>query len=249
MNFPGSFAWSASATFRFQTVAGNLGGHERLDRRSGDQGVDGVQSDPLHFFLRPGLQDQRLRRRELADRGARLVCQVDHARVFGVVGDARPVERRVDLHVVAEGMLDRLALEVLVRVAGSREDVPDGERVERPARVHVRLAEVGVALGVRRGQGRKRDETGPPCSERHCPKAHSHPLTPRFPSRARRTARGDRSRRIRDTQAVVQGAVGVSIPPRRRARCRTPLCLGALVVRITAHSLAADAFTSPARAG
>src|SRR5207244_7136865 len=96
------------------------------------------------------------------------------------VGDARPVERRVDLHVVAERMLDRLALEVLVRVAGIGEDVPDGERVERPARVDVRLAEVGVALGVRRGQSRKRDETDPPYSERHCPKVHPHPFTPRL---------------------------------------------------------------------
>ncbi len=149
MNFPGSLAWSASATLRFQTVAGDLRGHQRLDRRPGDQRVDGVQRDPLHLFLGPGLQDQGLRRGDLADRGARLVRQVDHARVLGVVGDARPVERRVDLHLVAEGMLDRLALEVLVRVAGRGEDVPDGERVERPARVDVRFAEVGVALRAR----------------------------------------------------------------------------------------------------
>ena len=63
MNFPGWFAWSASSTFRFQTVAGDLGGHERLDRRPGDEGVDGVERDPLHLLLRPGLQDERLRLR------------------------------------------------------------------------------------------------------------------------------------------------------------------------------------------
>ena len=84
----------------------------------------------------------------LADRRARLVRELDHARVLGVVGDARPVERRVDLDVVAQRMLDRLALEVLVGVGRSGREVADGQRVERPARVHVRLAEVGVAVGI-----------------------------------------------------------------------------------------------------
>src|SRR5436309_4563201 len=69
-------------------------------------------------------------------------------------GDARPVERRVDLDVETQRMLDRLALEVLVRVAGIGEEVSDRKRVERPARVDVGLAEVGVAVGVRR-EGRQ----------------------------------------------------------------------------------------------
>ena len=94
--------------------------------------------------------------------GARLVRQLDDAGVLGMVGDARPIERRIDLDVVAQRMLDRLALEVLVGVAGSGEEVPDGERVERPARVDVGLAEVGVAIGVRllRAQLAWRGETG-----------------------------------------------------------------------------------------
>ena len=65
-----------------------------------------------------------------------------------MIGHASPVEWRIDLHLVTEGMLDRLTLEVLVGVAGSREDVPDGKRVQRPACMDVRLAEVGVALGI-----------------------------------------------------------------------------------------------------
>ena len=54
-----------------------------------------------------------------------IVRELDHADVLGVVGDARPVERRVDLDVVAQRMLDRLALEVLVGVAGIGDAVPD----------------------------------------------------------------------------------------------------------------------------
>jgi len=58
-----------------------------------------------------------------------------------VVGDARPVERRVDLDLVAQRMLDRLALEVLVRVAGIGDAVPEEPRVERPTRVDVGFTE------------------------------------------------------------------------------------------------------------
>src|SRR5262245_65562083 len=45
-------------------------------------------------------------------------------------------------------MLDRLALEVLVRVAGIGDAVPEEPRVERPTRVDVGFAEVGVAERV-----------------------------------------------------------------------------------------------------
>ena len=136
------------STFLFHTDAGDLRGHERLDRRSGDQNVDRIERDFLHIFFRHGFQDQGLRGGYLAERRARLVHELDHSGVFGVIGDARPVERRVDLDVVAERMLDRLALEVLVGVGRGGMDVADGERVERPARVDVGFAEVGVALRI-----------------------------------------------------------------------------------------------------
>ena len=77
--------------------------------------------------MRLVLEDQGLRRGDLADRRARIVRQLDHAGVFGVIGDARPVERRVDLDVVTQRMLDRLALEILVGVAGVGDAVPDGQ--------------------------------------------------------------------------------------------------------------------------
>src|SRR5262245_61205575 len=56
-------------------------------------------------------------------------------------------------------MLDRLALEVLVRVAWIGEVVPEEPRVERPTRVDVGFAEVGVAERVLLlGQCRSRSE-------------------------------------------------------------------------------------------
>jgi hypothetical protein len=45
-------------------------------------------------------------------------------------------------------MFDRLTLEVLVRVAGIGEVVPEEPRVERPTRVDVGFTEVGVALRI-----------------------------------------------------------------------------------------------------
>jgi hypothetical protein len=76
-----------------------------------------------------------------------------------VVGDARPVERRVDLDLEAQRMFDRLTLEVLVRVARIGEVVPEEPRVERPTGVDVGFTEVGVAERVLLlGQCRSRSE-------------------------------------------------------------------------------------------
>ncbi len=144
--------------------AGDLRRHQRLDRRPAHQNPDAVLEDALHF-LRCGLvriDSQRLRRGQLADRGRRVVRELDHADVLGVVGDARPIERRVDLDLVAQRVLDGLALEVLVGVARIGEAVPDEPGIERPARVDVRLAEIGLAVGVLRlGEGRGRGQREP----------------------------------------------------------------------------------------
>ena len=135
--------------------AGDLRRHQRLDRRPGNERIDGVQRDPLHLLLRPGFQNEGLRLGILLTGRLRVVGQLDDAGVFGVVRDARAVERRVDLDVVPERMLDRLALEVLVRIARSRSGCSRWQRVERPARVDVRLAEVGVAVRIGLGEGRR----------------------------------------------------------------------------------------------
>src|SRR5580765_8214509 len=59
------------------------------------------------------------------------------------------VERRVDLDVVAQRMLDGLALRVLVRIARPGYAVAEYPRVHRPARVDMRFAEVRVPIGIR----------------------------------------------------------------------------------------------------
>ena len=51
MNLPGSLAWFGELDVSLPDRAGDLGRHERLDRRSGDQGLDGVQRNPLHLLL------------------------------------------------------------------------------------------------------------------------------------------------------------------------------------------------------
>ena len=127
-----------------------------------DEVVDGVERDPRHLLLALRLEDERLRLGELADRRAGNVRLLDDADVLGVVGHAGPVERRVDLDLVPERVLDRKALEVLVRVGRRVGDVADRPRVEGPARVDVRLAEVRVPVGVglggrRRGHEKSRD--------------------------------------------------------------------------------------------
>jgi len=141
---------------------GDLRGHQRLVGRLCAQQLDGIQIDPLRLGRGVGLQDQRLSGGQLTDRRLGIVCELDHADVFRVVGDARKVERRVDLHLVTEWVLDGLALEILVGVRRIGQAITEQPSVERPACVDVRFTEVGVAIGVfllrkcRCGQRRQR---------------------------------------------------------------------------------------------
>ena len=72
---------------------------EPLEEPERGERTDGVERDALHFFLRPGLHHQRRGRRDIGHGGARFVRNLNDARVLGMVGDARPIERRVDLHL------------------------------------------------------------------------------------------------------------------------------------------------------
>src|SRR5208283_745763 len=58
------------------------------------------------------------------------------------------VHRRVDLDVVAHGMLDGLALRILESVARSGDAVAHNPGIQRPTGMDVLLPEVGVAIGV-----------------------------------------------------------------------------------------------------
>ena len=225
MNLPGCVGLVGERDVPLPDLARDLGGHERLDGRSGRQRVDGVQRDPFHLLLGPGLQDQRLRRGDLADRGARLVRQVDDARVLGVVGDARPVERRVDLDVVAERVLDRLPLEVLVRIAGIGEGVPDGERVERPARVDVRLAEEGMPIRARglraRLHGPENDERREvPQPPRVMPHLHEMPSSLRLRKPLAEVPHHDRAAPVISRHAAMLGHFDHSFARRQDPQVR-----------------------------
>ena len=129
----------------------DLGTHQRLDRRATEQ-VGAVEVDSLNLFRAVVLEDQRLRGRQLADRRTGIIGQLHHADIFGVIGDAGEIERRIDLDVVAERMLDRLALEILVGIAGIGHPIAEQPGIERPAGVNVGLAEIRVAKRVALGE-------------------------------------------------------------------------------------------------
>ena len=91
--------------------------------------------------------------------GAGGVGQRNRADIFGVIGDAHPIERRFDLDVVAHRVLDRFALRIAVRICRRGLVIAEDEGVERPAGVDMGLAEEGLAIGPllgERGYGHQR---------------------------------------------------------------------------------------------
>jgi hypothetical protein len=81
-----------------------------------------------------------------------------------VIGHPGEIERGLDLDIVPRRVLDRLALEVLVGLRWTGEPIAEEPGVEGPARMHMRLAEIGVAkritLSPGARSGRKDQHTG-----------------------------------------------------------------------------------------
>ncbi len=95
------------------------------------------------------------RDRVLAGPGLRVAHLRQHAHVHGVIRHAQKVQRPVELHLETGRMIDGLAQSIDIgRVRrGAR---PEDEGVEGELRVHVQIAEVGVAGGVPLNPGRRR---------------------------------------------------------------------------------------------
>ena len=88
----------------------------------------------------------------LRERMLRVVHRRQDAEILRVIRDREEIERRVGQpHVVAGGVVDRLALRVAVRVVRRGAHVEDVS-VEGQLRVHVQVAEVRVAIAVLRGR-------------------------------------------------------------------------------------------------
>src|SRR5262245_40366732 len=86
-----------------------------------------------------------------------------------MVGDTGKIERGIDLDVVAERVLDRLALEILVGIARTGNPVAEGPGIERPAGVNVRLTKIRVAKGIalrRRRRCEAQQKRGAACHNR-----------------------------------------------------------------------------------
>ncbi len=83
--------------------------------------------------------------------GAWRVDRGQHAQVFGVIGDRQKIERtRGQTQLESHRMPDRRAFRVAVGVVRCRANIED-VRVERIARVQMKIAEVHVAQGIRGG--------------------------------------------------------------------------------------------------
>jgi hypothetical protein len=65
-----------------------------------------------------------------------------------VVGNARKVQRSIDLDVVAERVLDALALEILVGITWVGDTIAEGPGVKRITGVDVGFAEISFAQRI-----------------------------------------------------------------------------------------------------
>jgi hypothetical protein len=120
--------------------ASDIGTHQCLVWRPTAEQFFAVEIDPLNLFRAVVLENKRGRSRHLVDWRTQLIGQFEHTDVLGMIGDAGEIQRGVDLDFIAERMLDRLALEILVGVAGVSYPVADEPGVERPTGVNVALS-------------------------------------------------------------------------------------------------------------
>lgn len=122
--------------------------HERLHRRAPSKfeqiGEDAVLLGGAVRIL----HDHRLRLRQLTDVRSGGIGLPGDADIFRMIGHAHEIERRINFDVKAHRMLDGLALGVLQSVVRAGDAVSHDPRVDRPASVNVRLAEIGVALRI-----------------------------------------------------------------------------------------------------
>ena len=129
--------------------AGHLRAHKSLDRRLADQRHQIVEHLLDIRRIVGILQNQWLRLRHLAERGAGGIRHLGDAYILRVVGDSHPVQRLLYLDLVAERVLDGFALGVFERLLGAGQVVAKEPGVHRPAGVDMLLAEIDVALRVR----------------------------------------------------------------------------------------------------
>jgi hypothetical protein len=95
----------------------DLGTQQCFDLFTGQQ-LECIEIDPLNFFGAVVLEDQRRCRCDLVDRRCGIISQVYDSDIFGVIGNACAIERRIDLG----------------------EAVAKKPRIERPACVNVGFA-------------------------------------------------------------------------------------------------------------
>ena len=128
--------------------AGHLWCHEGFDRRSASEAEE-VQEGGLDLGrIILVVNNQTLRFRHLAHRRPRRVGLLGNAYVLRVVGHTHEIHRCVDRDVVAERVLDGLALGVLESVIRTGDAVAEQPGIHRPTGMNVRFAEVSVAVGV-----------------------------------------------------------------------------------------------------
>ena len=132
----------------FPDGARHFGAHERFHRSSG-QHINQVREHFLNVRVVIGvLENQRLCRGQLTCGRSWRVGFFRYPHIFRVVSNTHEVHGCFDLDVVAQRMLDGLALRILQSIVRSSEAVAHQPGVYRPTSVDVFIAEVGVAIGI-----------------------------------------------------------------------------------------------------